>query len=183
MAEDLALSELVPIGGTWKGLLFANPKAGVSTTLTWEFSFDFEPLEREFSSATPGLTVDWAVLPEAAWTAMAGLELACDVFAEPVEGSFYYFEHHRYDSVRLTVLEQQETRLRVRATLGGDIDDLGLSVITVEAWLDFEGVYVHLPEKPASVELAAEELAGFTSVDGLVGEDRDFNYLFAPAAG
>jgi hypothetical protein len=183
VAEDLALSDLVPTGGTWKGLLFANPKAGIDTTLTWEFSFDFEPMDREFSSATPGLTVDWALLPEVAWTAMAGRELACDAFAEPVEGSFYYFEHHRYSSVRLSVLEQQEARVRVRAALGGDIDDLGLSEITVEAWLDFEGIYVHLPEKPASLELAAGELAEFTSVDGLVGEDRGFNYLFTPAAG
>lgn len=183
VADDLVVSELVPTGGSWNGLLFANPAAGLSTSLTWGFSFDFEQIERDYGEVTPGLTVEWARLPEvAAWSSVAGLDLACAAFGDPVEASVYYFVHYRYDVVRLAILDQGGSRIRARATLAGDIDGLGIPELTVEAWLDFEGVIVHLPEKSAPVGLAANELAKFTSLEGLVGLDRGHNYVFAPAA-
>lgn len=182
VADDLVVSELVPIGGSWNGLLFANPAVGVRTSLTWGFSFDFEPLERDYGEATPGLTVEWARLPEVtAWSAMAGLDLACAALGDPVEASVYYFAHYRYEAVRLSILDQEGNRIRARATVAGDIDDLGIPELTAEAWLDFEGVIVHLPEKSASADLAATVLAKFTSLEGLVGLDRGANYVFTPA--
>lgn len=183
MADDLVVSELVPSGGSWNGLLFANPAVGVSTSLTWGFSFDFEEIKRDDDEVTPRLTVEWARLPEGtAWSSVAGLDLACFPFGDPVEASLYYFVHYRYDAIRLSILDQQGSRIRASATVAGDIDDLGIPELTAEAWLDFEGLIVHLPEKPASADLAANKLATFTSVEGLASIDRGHNYAFTPTS-
>lgn len=182
VSDDLTASELVPRGGSWSGLVFSNPGVGYSTALTWRFSFDFEPIVRDYGDVEPGLTIEWAKVPDLTdWSRVAGLEVACTSFAEPVEASVYCFEHYRYDTVRLSVLDQDGASIRARAIISGDIDGLGIPDLMVEAWLTFEGVFVHLPEKPASVRSAAALLADYTDTDRLVGHDRGTNYVFVPA--
>jgi hypothetical protein len=56
---------------------------------------------------------------------MAGRTAECEIFAEPIETSASFFDHHRYDAVRLRVLEQDGTRIRVAAEAQGDVDDSG----------------------------------------------------------
>lgn len=183
MADDLVLAELVPTGGNWGGLLFANPVAGVARALTWAFTFDFAELDRDYGEVTPGLTVEWVPLPgTSSWGGLAGENLTCTTFGEPVETSMYYFEHHRYDCVELSVLDQVGDRIQVRAVVSGDLDGLGVPELVVEAWLDFQGIIVQLPDDPGSVDAASAELAEFTSVAGLSGQqDRGRNYVFEPA--
>jgi hypothetical protein len=182
MADDLTQSELVPIGGSWSGLLFANPMADVETALTWSFTFDFAEIERDYGDVTPGLTVDWAPLPGlASWRGLASANITCATFGEPVETSVYYFEHHRYDRVEFSVLDQDGGRLRARVLVSGDIDGLGIPELEVEAWLDFEGIIVQLPDQPGSLQASEIELARFTSVEGLEGRDQGRNHVFEPA--
>lgn len=178
--EDLAVSELVPVGGSWHGLLFGNDALGLDPFLTWGFEFEFREIERDYGGTTPGVTVEWAPLDGRSWKHMSDAELTCDAFAGPVEASVYYFAHHRYDSVRLSILDQEGTRVRARARLAGDIDDLGIPELTVEASLSFTGVFVQLPNRPPSVEDAGAALQRFTSIDGLTGVDRGHNYAFVP---
>lgn len=181
MADDLTQSELVPIGGSWSGLLFANPLTDFAAALTWSFTFDFAEIERDYGDVTPGLTVDWAPLPGlVSWRGLAGANITCATFGEPVETSMYYFEHHRFDGVEFSVLDQDGGRILARALVSGDIDDLGIPELAVEAWLDFEGVIVQLPHQPGSLQAAATELSRFTSVEGLEGRDQGQNYLFEP---
>ena len=99
-------------------------------------------------------------------------------FASPVESSVYFFEHHRFDSARVEVLEQNGTRLRVEAEVAGDIDALGLDGVRVESWLDFAGIYVQPDVKPGSIETARSLLAEFTDPVGLVGREQPHNFIF-----
>ncbi|MBO0825266.1 MAG: hypothetical protein J2P27_15660 [Actinobacteria bacterium] len=182
MAGDLLPQELRPTGGNWGGIVFANPAAAVDPALTWSFTFDFEEITRDYGDVTPGLTVEWAALPDyTSWREFSGAELACGAFGKPVEASVYYFEHYRYDAVQLAVLEQDGGQIRAHVTVSGDLDDLGITELTAEARLNFAGIIVQLPERPTSVQEAAAELARFTSVDGLRGMDRGHNYVFVAA--
>jgi hypothetical protein len=153
----------------------------VEPALTWGFTFDFAEIDRDYGEVTPELTVAWVPLPEpASWRGLAGVSLSCATFGEPVEPSVYYFEHHRYDSVQLSVLDQDGDRIHVRTVVSGDLDGLGIPKLVVEVWLDFQGIIVQLPEEARSVQAAAVELARFTSVKGLAGQDRGRNYVFVP---
>ena len=182
MVDDLLVSDLVATGGRWSGLLFANPQVGAARGLTWAFTFDFAEIQREYGDVTPGLTVEWAPLPEvASWRDLAGAKVNFSTFGKPTEASVYFFEHHRYDSVEMSVLDQNRGRIRARAIVSGDIDGLGIPELVVEGWLDFEGIFVQLPARLASPQEAATELARFTSVEGLEGRDRGSSYVFLPA--
>lgn len=182
VADDLTQAELVPVGGSWSGLLFANPLADVATALTWSFTFDFAEIGRDYGDVAPGLTVDWAPLSGlASWRGLASANVTCATFGEPVETSVYYFEHHRYDGVEFSVLDQDGGRIRARALVWGDIDGLGIPELAVEAWLDFEGIIVQLPDQLDSLQAAARKLAQFTSVEGLEGRDQGHIYVFEPA--
>lgn len=183
MVDDLDLSELMPAGGSWGGLLFSNPVAGVAPSLTWTFTFDFAEIEREYGKVTPGLMVDWAPLPNnASWHDLGAASVTCATFGEPIEASVYFFEHYRYDHVELSLLSQDAGRIQVRAVVSGDIDGLGIPELAAEASLDFEGIIVQLAEEPLSVNAAAIELARFTSVEGLTAQARwHNNYIFVPA--
>jgi hypothetical protein len=54
----------------------------------------------------------------------------------------------------------------VVVTVSGDIDALGPSSITVDAWLSFAGIRVQLGDA-GSAEAALARLASFTDIDGL----------------
>jgi hypothetical protein len=159
--------ELVPQGGTWSGLVFENPGIGLERALTWAFEFEFAEIERDYGDTSPGLSVAWVPLPGASWSAMQGQEATGDEFGEPIECSAYFFEHHRYDRVRLRVLEQQDARVRVAVSAEGDIDGLGVPRWDVEQWLDFRGIATDVSSDVRTVEDAEAMLAGFTDVDGL----------------
>lgn len=180
MSEDLESSELVCTGGTWHGLLFATPQTGMDTELFWEFAFEYQSISRDYGATTPNLVVDWAPLPGRAWHDMAGATILGQTFGQPVESSVYYFDHFRYRHAQLAVVEQTGRRLRVRAEVSGDIDELGLPGIQVEDWLDFTGIIVQLPDPPGTVADAERALQQFTSTEGLVGSDSGRNFLFAP---
>ncbi len=177
-ADDaLRRAELVPQGGSWSGLLFDNPSIGLAPGLTWTFDFQFGEVSRDYGDSPVSLTADWVPLPGADWSAMAGQAASCDVFAEPIECSAYFFEHHGYDAVQVRVLEQQGSRLRVAVEARGDVDGLGVPNWTVDQWLDFEGMYVQLSDIDTAEEAAAR-LAEFADISALVGTASAHNFKF-----
>lgn len=176
--DVLRADELVPAaGGTWSGHLFENSKIGLSPGLTWSFNFKFDEVSRDYGSSPVSFSVDWAPLPGAAWTAMVGHTVRCRRFAEPVECSAYFFSHHRYDTVLLRVLEQDERRIRVSVEAQGDIDGLGVDRWKVDQWLGFEGITVQL-EGIRSGEQAAEQLAIWTDIAGLRSKQSPAGFRF-----
>jgi hypothetical protein len=175
--DALRPEELRPEGGTWNGLLFDNPKIGLPPALTWTFEFRFARVSREDEDSAVELTVDWVPLPGASWSAMAGHTAAGASFQEPIECSAYFFEHHRYNAVRLRILEQAGSRLLVAVEVHGDLDGLGVPSWRLEEWLDFEGIHVQL-DGVSTLETAAQRLAGFTDASGLVAVDRGHNVRF-----
>jgi arsenate reductase len=152
--DGLRTEELVPMGGTWSGVLFDNPSIGLSPKLTWTFDFRFGEVSRDYGDSPVSLTVDWVPLPGARWSAMEGQAASCGTFAEPVECGAYFFEHHRYDAVRLRVLEQAGSSVRVAVEARGDLDRLGVPEWSVEQWLDFEGIAVQLSDTTTIYEAA-----------------------------
>jgi len=155
--------DLVPAaGGEWHGLLFDNQAVGLPPALTWTFRVPFEPI----GGVPAALEVEWVPLAAPGWRSMAGLSARSASFAEPAEASVHHHGHHRYDRVELSVSEQDGPRVRVVVTVSGDIDALGPSSITVDAWLTFAGIRVQLGDAD-SASAALERLASFTDVDGL----------------
>lgn len=181
MSDELSPNELRPIGGSWSGLLFENSRMGVPQSLTWTFTFDFALVRRDYGDVEPSLTIDWVPLPGASIASMSG-HAASSPFGEPIESSLYFFQHHRFAEASVAIVDQNERRLHVRAAANGDIDALGLDGASVEAWLDFAGIYVQPEDKLATIEAAAELLAQFTDPTGLVGIERSHNYVFRLAA-
>ncbi len=179
--ETPSPEELVPRGGTWHGLLFDNPNIGLPPGLTWSFEFAFGEVSRAWGTTPVSLTVDWVPLPRAAWQEMAGQAVACDAFAEPIECSAYVFEHFAYEEVRLHVLEQAGSRIRVAVEARGDLEGLGVPEWTVEQWLDFDGIAVQL-EGVETAGAAARRLAAFTDVAGLVARTAGHGVWLVPRA-
>lgn len=164
--EPLKPAELVPVeGGTWGGLLFANPTIGLEPALTWSFRFPFQEVSREYGNSRIFVDVDWLPLPGADRRAMAG-QVVRGV-GEPAEASVYFFQHHQYDLIDLEIVEQHGHRLHVRTTLSGDLDGLGIDPVSADAWLDFSSVTVSLGDT-TSVEAALARLRSFTPTDGLL---------------
>jgi hypothetical protein len=135
-------------GGAWSGLLIDNPTIALPPQLTWSFTFDFKDVERSFGTSRVSVSVDRVPLKDSTWHAMAGQTASATTFAQPIESSVYFFEHHRFDAVNLQVLEQHGNELLVQADLRGDIDGLGIETLSVSASLEFEGIIVHLSEAP-----------------------------------
>jgi hypothetical protein len=176
------VDELIPVGGTFSGLLFENPNTGYPLQLSWTFSVDCAEVTRDYSSTQPSLVVDW--VPAAGrtrWDEMAGVRFAGSTFGEPIETSVYFFEHHRYDAVEVEVVEQPGTELAVRVRASGDVDSLGISEIAVEVTLTFSGIYVQTDTSGTNVEAAAELLSRFTDVSGLRGRPPGHNVVFEPS--
>ena len=178
MTESLQAHELSPVGGSWTGLLFENPAVGYPLKLTWTFTVDFNEVRRGFGSVSPSLTIDWVPLPESSWLAMQGHHVACGSFSEPIETSVYYFDHHRYDSVELTITDQQAGTVDIRTNIAGDIDGLGIPELSTEATLSFGGICVQLDEVGTDVETARSRLAEFANTAGLRGRARGHNVVF-----
>lgn len=176
----LKRDEPVSTGGTWNGLLFENQNTGFPLSLVWTFTFGFPEVERDFGDTQPNACVDWVPLFGADSRAMEGRTATASVFGEPIESSVYFFEHHRFDFASLSVRAQDGTGLLVSAELNGDVDSLGLDDLSVEAWLDFDGIFVQPQTKPASIDAARTLLANFTDPTGLSGDDRSHNFLFRP---
>jgi hypothetical protein len=180
--EALTVSELVSQGGAWSGLLFDNPTAGLPPQLTWTFTFDFKEVERSFGTSRVGVSVDWVPLEDSSRHAMAGQTASATTFAQPIESTVYFFEHHRFDAVSLQVLEQHGNELLVQADLRGDLDGLGIEALTVSASLEFEAIVVHLSEGPPSVPAARARLASFADTAGLDGEKTTRGFRFVPTS-
>lgn len=166
MGDDeggLNAQDLVPAaGGEWHGLLFDNQAVGLPPALTWTFRVPFAPVGGEPAA----LDVEWVPLDAPGWRSMAGRSARSASFAEPAEASIHHHGHHRYDQVSLEVAEQDGDRIRVVVTVAGDIDGLGPSTITVDAWLTFAGIRVQLGDAD-SATAALSRLASFTDVAGL----------------
>ncbi|MCO8269662.1 hypothetical protein M1L60_03545 [Actinoplanes sp. TRM 88003] len=164
-------------GGGWSGLLFDNPVVGLPPALTWTCAVPLAPVEGERA----GLDLDWLPWAAADWRAMAGVEVSCASFAEPAEASVYFRGHHRYDRVVVRVAEQVGARIRVVASVSGDIDRLGPDEVAVDTWLAFRGFTVQL-SGVSSASAALDRLAGFTTVEGLVEVDdpRGIAFRFQP---
>jgi len=172
--------EFVPIGGEWHGLLFDNPHVGYDLRLTWTFTFEYQPVRRDYGTIEPSLAIDWVPFGRCSWRSLAGNHASADRFGEPIEASVYFYEHYRYDETDVRVLEQRATEVRVGAKVRGDLDGLGLEAVEVDHGLGFQGIYVHPSVLPDSTEAAESLLSGFTDTTGLVGVRRQHNYLFRP---
>lgn len=164
-------------GGGWSGLLFDNPVVGLPAALTWSCVVPLAPVEGE----PVVLDLEWLPLAVSDWRAVAGLEVSSGSFAEPVEASVRFRGHHRYDRVSVRVVEQDGARIRVVATLAGDLDGLGPDEFTVEAWLAFSGITVQLSDV-GSAGAALERLGEFVGTAGLaeVGDPRGIAFRFQP---
>lgn len=165
-----ALEELAPNGGSWGGHLFDNPTIGLPPQLTWTFDVTFAEIKREYGVTSVGLTIDWVPLELSSWREMAGAESSSGSFADPIESSIYFLEHHRYDRVELKIREQRGEAVRLIAEVEGDIDKLGIPSVAVDQWLSFDRISVQLSDV-SSVQEAAERLATFTDTADLVGEE------------
>jgi hypothetical protein len=174
----LTARDLVPAaGGEWRGLLFDNPVVGLPAALTWTFRVPFEPV----AGRPAGLTVEWLPVPAKRWDELAGLSASSDAFAEPAEASVHHAGHHRYERVRLEVVEQDGPRVKVQLTVAGDLDRLGPPEITVAAWLTFTGIDVQL-SGAGDAATALARLAEFTDTEGLaeVPDPRGIAFRYAP---
>ncbi|MGH3758136.1 hypothetical protein [Actinophytocola sp.] len=181
--DGLRASELVPAtGGQWDGLLFDNPTLGMMPWLSWSFTFLFADVSRDDGSSPVSLCIEWVPLTTATWRDMAGQALRNSRFAEPAEASVYFFEHHRYDTVDLQVVEQHGLEIRVAATVSGDLDGLGVDQLTVDQWMTFAGIHVSL-STARSAEAASARLKDFTDVIGLSCSPRRTagNFMFSPS--
>lgn len=182
MGDELVLSELVSIGGTWSGLLFENATAGYPLTLTWTFSIDFLEIHRDFGSVSPNLTIDWVPTDASNWQTMNGQRYACTSFGEPIETSIYYFSHHRYERADIAVIEQLDNKVSVQVAVAGDLDGLGLPDVQTKTTLNFEGVHVQTDAVGLDASLAAQLLSNFTDIEGLRPRVRDHNVTFEPVS-
>ena len=181
-ADDaLRGDELVPAGGSWNGLLFDNPRLGLAPALTWTFTFTFHDIVRGDTNSAVSVDVDWVPLPAARWQDITPRRVASRRFAEPVEASVYFFEHYRFESVELQLLQQRGAQLCASATLRGDIDGLGLDEVHVEDWLRFDGIIVSL-NGVTSGQAAGSQLGDFTDVSGLTQVRRTAGggFIFSP---
>lgn len=157
-------------GGSWSGHLLENPKLGLTPQLTWTFDVAFAEIKRDYGVTSVGLTIDWVPLQVGSWQEMVGAASSSDSFANPIETSIYFFEHHRFDRVELEVREQRGRAVRLTAEAEGDIDQLGIPSLAVDEWLSFDGISVHLVGV-STVKEAAEQLGAFTDTGGLEGRE------------
>lgn len=176
-ADWLAPEDLIPAeGGTWSGLLFDSPRIGLPAALTWSFSFQFA----EVSDSPVSLDVDWLTLEVPGWHSLAGQVVR--QAGRPVEGSVYYFNHHRFHRIDLEVAEQRGGAIHARAELSGDLDGLGMPSVPADAWLDFSGIRVQLADI-GTPEEALARLSDFTDTTGLTfvpgPGDANGSFLFA----
>jgi hypothetical protein len=178
--DGIGRDELSLLGGSWAGLLFENRRTGFPLSLVWTFTFEFAEIARDSGGSALSLTVDWVPLGRAPWGAMHGQRASGSSFADPIEASVYFFDHHRFEAATVEVVAQDESRIDVKASVSGDLDGLGLDSLSVEGWLEFDGVRVQPETKPSTVDAARELLAQFTSPTGLVGEDCGHSYHFRP---
>ncbi|GAA1405597.1 hypothetical protein ACFQZ4_15690 [Catellatospora coxensis] len=165
--DQLTADELVPTpGGRWSGLLFDNPKLGISPYLSWSFYFPYADVEREYGASTVSLSLDWITLAPATWRDMAGQGVNSAQVAGLAEASVYFFQHHSYDNAELQVVEQRGTQVHVTTTVSGDLDGLGVDPIGAERWLSFSGIRVSV-SSVRSVAEASTRLGEFIDVAGL----------------
>lgn len=180
--DGLRASELVlAAGGQWDGLLFDNPTLGLTPWLSWSFTFLCADVSRDYGSSSVSLDIDWVPFATATWRDMAGQAVRSSRFAEPAEASVYFFEHHRYDTVDLQVVEQRGLEIRVAATVSGDLDGLGVDPLAVDQWMTFAGIHVSL-STVRSVEAASAQLNEFTDAVGLSCFPSRIagNFVFSP---
>lgn len=178
--ESLSHNELVLTGGHWGGLLLDNPRTGLPLSLTWGFTFDFEPVVRDFGKSRPGLTVDRVPLAGRSWTQMAGAAVNGLVFGNPMEASVYFFEHHRFDEASVRITDQHGPDVRTAVGLRGDVDGLGLDFVAVDAWLAFSGIIVASSHEPRTAKQARRLLERFMDTTGLISADRQRGFRFIP---
>lgn len=177
------VAELVPVGGSWGGLLFDNPTIDLLPALIWTFTFDYAEVVRDYGAVTPSLTVDWIPLPRCSWRRMAGLNASAAAFAEPIESSVYFFQHHRYQAAEIRVADQRGLDTSVVACVYGDIDGLGIPSLSAEGWLRFGGILVRLSERIGGSDEARARLEEFTDTTGLVRSPNPMGFDFvAPSA-
>lgn len=183
MSDALRVDELTPTGGTLTGLLFENLSTGYPLTLSWTFAIDFAEVARGYGSTTPNIVVGWIpATREAVWRRMAGQRFSCSTFGAPIETSVYFFEHHRYDRVEITVTEQRGTELGIHMNASGDVDSLGMPEIVVDATVAFGGIYVQTDMTGTDIDLAAELLGQFTDIGDLRPRTGGHNVRFEPAS-
>lgn len=171
-----------PRGGTWGGILFDNPGLWLAPAFTWTFTIQYGDVARDHGRTPLQVCIDWVPLKARGWQEMTGQRAASPRFAHPIEASVYFFEHHRYDTTKLLVVEQRDRSVHIVAEVRGDLDGLGIEAVPVDAWLLFDGITVALSDTPTSVDAARTALEAFTDTTGLEGFERSDVFWFAPTA-
>lgn len=179
----LRSEEIVARGGIFGGLLLDNPFIGLGPALTWSFDFDCDDVVRGESSSSVSVSVSFVPMAAVGWTSLAPDRAGGQIFAEPAEPSLYYYEHHRFDAFDLVLHEQRATELLATLTMHGDVDGLGLDVVSVTAWLRFTGIAVQLSDVSTPID-ALQRLASLTDTQGLVLKGPShIAYNFQPDSG
>jgi len=180
-ADGLLSTDLIPAsGGAWSGLLFDNPRIGLTPQLTWNFEFRYRDAVRDYGNSPVSMTLDWIPLETSTWSAMTGLTARGTEFGDRGEASVYFFAHHRYANIELDLMSQRNVAVNARATVAGDTDGLGIESITAEAWLRFAGIRVALSDV-RSADVALSRLQDFTDTVGLsptpIREHSSFRFV------
>ena len=161
-------------------MLFDNPALWLAPALTWTFTVSYGEVARDQGSTPVHLCLDWVPLKARGWQDMAGRRAVSAAFAQPIESSVYFFDHHRFDTTKLLVVEQRHHSLHMVAEVAGDVDGLGIDAIPVDAWLLFDGITVAVGDPPPNVDAARALLDTFTDTTGLAGFERDDYFWFTP---
>ncbi len=58
MSDSPRAADLIPVDGSWEGLLFENPFVGYPRSLTWRFRIQFDELVTDTGRISPSISVD-----------------------------------------------------------------------------------------------------------------------------
>lgn len=164
-SDELFIDEVHPITGSyWYGHLFENEALGYGPTLTWSLFVECQPAQRSCGEIPVAILIDWIPLDVTSWRDIAGAQVECTEFGEPIEASVYFFDHRPYEYARIRALRQTGTTVRFSVELKGDQHGIGIDPLSVTADAEFRGIAVQLARKRA--------LAEFTDPAGLTFDAR-----------
>jgi hypothetical protein len=168
MSELFPADALVPADGEINGTIFENPHIGLARNLFWGVTVDFEPVTFDGEEWRTSATCEWIpadLWGARAWEALDGKALDCAYGEHEIEASFYLFEHHAAERVRLSLRRVRENLFAVEMELSLDPppDLAGMETIKVAAELPLTGVHVpqDLLPAPPTAEAARQVAAQF----------------------
>ena len=182
-----------PVGGSFNGHLFENPRTGVPLGIYWSFEVDFEPLVDDDGDEWPcNILIEWLSWPLQRWRQLDGCSLQTATPDVQPEVSVYAFSQHQ-------TVSHATFDLKIRGPHGAhiqgavvlDLEDLEGEVtsnleITFSADLTFNGLIVvpgNLVRKPSGATEATAALAAFIDMSDFDAPEFDeWRWVFKPRA-